>query len=131
MKTILIVDDNAVSRELMRECLEIPDRRIVEAPDGRYALDVIAELHPDLVLMDIQMPVLDGFAALGELRQDPRFCHMRIVAVTAFAMRGDREKALTAGFDGYITKPVDVIELEGLVTELLSRTQQRNSAHGF
>lgn len=119
MKRILVVDDNPVSRELLREALESPEHQILEAPHGRDALEVIAEMQPDLVLMDLQMPVLDGFAALKALRKDARFASMRVVAVTAFAMRGDRERALAAGFDGYVTKPIDSEELERQVEDLL------------
>lgn len=132
MKTILVVDDNPVSRELIRELLDTPAQQVVDAPDGRYVLDLMAELRPDLVLMDIQMPVLDGFATVRQLRADPRFRHMQVLAITAFAMRGDREKALDAGFDGYITKPIDGAQLERIVDELLNRRQSPESnAHGF
>ncbi len=119
MKKILVVDDNPVSRELLREALESPSYHVCEASHGQYALQVIAETRPDLVLMDLQMPVLDGFAALKTLRQDRRFAGIRVIAVTAFAMRGDREKALAAGFDGYFTKPIDSEELERQVSSLL------------
>jgi CheY-like chemotaxis protein len=117
MRTILVVDDNAVSRELMRAILKGPDRTIVEAGDGREALDKIAEAPPDLVLLDVHMPVLDGFSVLRELRADPRFRSLRVIAVTANAMQGEREKALEAGFDGYVTKPVSAVEIRKLLED--------------
>jgi len=117
MRTILVVDDNAVSRELMRAILKGPDRTIVEAGDGREALDKIAEAPPDLVLLDVHMPVLDGFSVLRELRADPRFRSLRVIAVTANAMQGEREKALDAGFDGYVTKPVSAVEIRKLLED--------------
>jgi CheY-like chemotaxis protein len=117
MQTILVVDDNAVSRELMRAILKGPDRRIVEAGDGREALERIAETRPDLVLLDVHMPVLDGFSVLRALRADPRFRSLRVIAVTANAMQGEREKALDAGFDGYVTKPVSAVEIRKLLEQ--------------
>jgi CheY-like chemotaxis protein len=119
VKKIIVVDDNAASRELIREVLDSPDHRILEAADGPQALDLILSSDPDLVLLDIQLPGLDGYSVVRSLRQDPRFIGLKIVAVTAFAMQGDRERALTAGFDGYITKPIDTYGLEEQVQELL------------
>ena len=119
MKTIIVVDDNPASRELIRETLDSPDHCIMEAGDGPAALDLIIASGADLVLLDIQLPILDGYSVMRHLRQDSRFARLKIVAVTAFAMQGDREKALAAGFDGYITKPIDTYYLEQQVQELL------------
>lgn len=116
---ILVVDDNSISRELVREALEGRRYLVVEASDGREALERMMENPPDLVLMDIQMPVMDGYAALQRIRQDPRFSGMRVVALTAYAMLGDREKALAAGFDGYIAKPVNVHALRAQIDQIL------------
>lgn len=121
MKTILVADDNAVSRELMREALETEEWLVIEACNGREVLERMAEATPDLVLMDIQMPDLDGFAALGELRKDPRFSTVPVLALTAFAMKGDCEKALAAGFEGYVTKPVDIAALRKRIGGMLSK----------
>ena len=131
MKKILVVDDNPVSRELIREVLEAPDLQILEAPDGRAALQAISDLGPDLVLMDIQMPVLDGFTVLRVLRENPRFGNLPVLAVTAFAMRGDREKALRAGFDEYITKPVEGAELEAMVRSFLGGQTNERVSNGL
>src|SRR5437773_244131 len=102
---ILVADDRASSRELLRVALEIAGYQVSEACDGAEAVRLARELGPDLILLDIQMPVLDGAEAVRLLRQDPRFATLPIVALTAYGMRGDREKALTAGFTSYLTKP--------------------------
>jgi two-component system cell cycle response regulator DivK len=119
VKKIVVVDDNAASRELIREALDRPGYRITEAADGRTGLDLILADQPDLVLLDIQLPGLDGYSLVRTLRQNPRCGRLKILAITAFAMQGDRERALAAGFDGYITKPISTYQLEEQVEELL------------
>lgn len=111
MSRILVADDNEASRELIREVLEMSGYDVVEAADGADAVERARENPPDLVLVDIQMPRLDGYGVLRELRADPRLAGLHVVALTAFAMQGDRERALDAGFDGYITKPVEIAAL--------------------
>ncbi len=111
-KRVLIADDNPAGRELVREGLAGHASSIIEASDGREALQKIRETRPDLVLLDIQMPEMDGYAVLREIRDDPALRDLRVVAVTAFAMQGDRERALEAGFDDYLTKPVTVAKLK-------------------
>lgn len=120
MTRILVADDNPVSRELVRELLESPDREILEASQGAEALEMIAEFSPELVLLDIQMPLVDGYAVVRRLRQDPRFAGLRVVALTAYAMQGDRQRALSAGFDDYITKPIDGAALRKRVEALVN-----------
>ncbi len=119
MKKILVVEDDQPSRELIREILETRGYSVIEACDGGEALQKIQELAPNLVLLDLQIPVMDGFAVLSQLRQDPRFATLRVAALTAYAMRGDREKALRAGFDAYITKPIDATALRAQIEQLL------------
>ena len=109
--TILVADDNLASRELMRELLEASGYRVIEATNGREALDLIHRDPPDVVFLDLQMPVLDGFSVVRELRSDKRFHRLPAVAVTASAMLGDRELAIAAGFDSYITKPINLNEV--------------------
>ena len=118
-RKILVADDNAASRELIREVLEMSGYEVVEAADGQDAVTRARENAPDLVLVDIQMPRLDGYGVLRELRADPRLSGLRVVALTAFAMQGDRERALDAGFDGYITKPVEIAALRQEIKRFL------------
>jgi CheY-like chemotaxis protein len=119
MTKILVVDDNAASRELLRTVLKGAGRLILEASQGSQALEIVVTEAPDLVLLDIEMPVLDGFAVLRELRKDARFAALPVVAVTANAMQGTREKALEAGFTDYITKPIRVAAVRSQVARLL------------
>lgn len=107
MTKILVAEDNAVNRELFRELLEARGYDVVEACDGEEALRAIEETQPDIVLLDIGMPVLDGFGVVRALRQNPRLAKLPALAVTAYAMQGDREKILSSGFDGYLSKPVN------------------------
>ena len=119
MKRVLVADDNPVSRELIREILEDDDCEVIEAGDGREALEKVREHRPDLALLDIQMPVMDGNAVSRELRADPQFSKLPVAALTAYAMQGDREKALTLGFNSYITKPIDIPSFRAEVAVLL------------
>lgn len=120
MKKILIADDNPVSRELVRELIE-PVGKIVEAVDGKDALLQLRQHRPDLVFLDIQMPGLDGLAVVRELRNSGEFpAGLKVIALTAYAMQGDREKALEAGFDDYITKPIDIPAFRKRLRELLA-----------
>jgi CheY-like chemotaxis protein len=107
MSTILIAEDNLVNRELLREMLEARNYRVAEARDGKEALAKIDEVKPDLILLDINMPVLDGFAVIRLIRENPIFYQVPVFAVTAYAMKEDRERVLKAGFNSYIAKPID------------------------
>jgi PAS domain S-box-containing protein len=124
-KRVLIADDNPTGRELVRESLAEYANSIIEAADGREALEKIRETQPDLVLLDIQMPEMDGYAVLREIRNDPALVGLRVVALTAFAMQGDRERALESGFDDYLTKPVSVAKLK---EQLESAKRERPAA---
>jgi two-component system, cell cycle response regulator DivK len=119
MKRVLVADDNPVSRELIREILESDDCEVIEAGDGREALEKVREHRPDLALLDIQMPVMDGNAVVREIRADPQLSMLPVVALTAYAMQGDREKALALGFNSYITKPIDIPAFRAEVAVLL------------
>jgi CheY-like chemotaxis protein len=120
MKKILVVDDNAASRELLRTVLKAPDREILEACQGGQALEIVLREAPDLVLLDLEIPVMDGFSVLRSLRGDARFTATPIFAVTANAMQGAEETALKAGFDGYITKPIRPAEVRKRLAAILS-----------
>lgn len=119
MKRILVVEDNPANRELLRELLSAWGYEVVEAVDGGQALEKVRSASPDLVLLDIGMPVLDGFAVVRELRKDPHFLTLPVVAVSAYAMRGDQEKALQAGFNAYLTKPIDAAALKKQIDLIL------------
>jgi two-component system cell cycle response regulator DivK len=117
-KRVLVVDDNPSSRELVKFALEA--RYIVEeAIDGLDAISRIRKAPPDLVLMDIQMPEMDGYETLHEIRALPGSALVPVVAITAFAMLEDRQKAFEAGFDGYFAKPINVAALRAQVDSLL------------
>ena len=118
MKRILLVDDNPANRELLREILALDLHEVEEAEDGLNALRLYKEFKPDLTILDLQMPGLDGFQTLERILE----CNKNavVVAVTAFAMRGDEERALAAGFREYITKPVEMTHLRSRVRDLLS-----------
>ena len=111
-KRVLVADDNPAGLELVRESLKDYTSAVIEASNGREALEKIHSSRPDLVLLDIQMPEMDGYQVVRAIRRDPALKNLRVVALTAFAMGGDREKALEAGFDDYITKPVTVSKLK-------------------
>jgi len=112
---ILVVEDNELNMKLFRDVLAAGGYRTLEATSGGEAVDLATEHAPDLVLMDIQLPDLDGVQALGRLRANERTAAIPVLALTAQAMDGDRERFLAAGFDGYLSKPVNVRELIGTV----------------
>jgi len=105
---ILIVEDNEKNMKLARDVLRFHGFRTVEATDGETAITLAAEQLPALVLMDIQLPGIDGIAAMKRIRADARTKHIPTVALTASVMTGDRERFDEAGFDGFIAKPIDV-----------------------
>jgi CheY-like chemotaxis protein len=119
MNHILIVDDKATSRELLRTVLEKQGYAVTEAADGEEALQKVRAESPQLILLDLQMPVRNGYEVLRELRQDSRFAALPIIAITASAMQGDRDRALAAGFTAYLTKPVTLSRLREEVQRLL------------
>jgi CheY-like chemotaxis protein len=116
---ILIADDKASSRELVRTILENLGYEVQEAEDGIRALEAVLQGAPDLVLLDLQMPGLTGQEVLAKLRADERFADLPVVALTASAMAGDRDKALAAGFTSYLAKPVTLSILRAEVRRLL------------
>lgn len=117
---ILVADDKASSRELVRTVLEHCGYQVIEASNGAEAVEIARASEPQLILLDLLMPALDGFGVVQKLRSDHRFALTPIVALTASAMHGDREKALAAGFSGYITKPIRLTSLREEVERLLN-----------
>jgi len=128
MTKVVIAEDNAINRELLRELLEIRGYSVIDASDGQEALNVLEQTNPDLLLLDIGMPVLDGFAVIRKVRQDSRLANLPVVAVTAYAMQGDREKILNSGFDGYLSKPIDANALAAELDRLLNNRASANGA---
>ncbi|HEY0173905.1 MAG TPA: response regulator [Pyrinomonadaceae bacterium] len=116
--TILIVDDHADTRVVVRWMLERWGCRVLEASDGREALEKTVEHRPDLVVMDLSMPVSDGYEAIRSIRSREEFSRLPIIAVTAFDRADARDGAEAAGFDHYLSKPIDFKRLEVLVEKL-------------
>lgn len=119
MLKILIADDKATGRELVRTVLERLGYEVFEANDGIEALNTAHRVHPDLIILDLHMPGLDGFGVLKELRGEGRFTSIPVLALTASAMDTDRRRALSAGFTGYLAKPVSLKALRIEVERLL------------
>ena len=118
---ILIVEDNEKNLKLVRDVLQFKGYQTIEAGTGEEGVRLAKERIPDLVLMDIQLPGMDGIAALGVLRADPATRAIPVMAVTASAMTQDRKKIMAAGFDGYQSKPIKVKELMDAIREMLDR----------
>ena len=116
---ILIVEDNEKNLKLVRDVLQFAGFDVVAASSAEQGVAMAIERPPDLVLMDLQLPGMDGTEALRQLRNSPRTRSVPVVAVTAFAMKDDRERALDAGFDGYLEKPISVQALPAQVRSFL------------
>jgi len=114
-RQILVVEDNERNMRLFCDVLRASGYRTLEATTGESAVALAIDHVPDLVLMDIQLPDIDGVEALARLRADERSASLRVLALTAQAMEGDRERFLAAGFDGYLSKPVDIPEFVATV----------------
>ena len=125
---VLVVEDNDRNRKLVRTVLEHAGFEVVEAETGEQGVAIAAEANPDLVLMDVQLPGIDGHDALRLLRSGEETRHLPIVAVTAFAMKGDDARALEQGFDGYIQKPISVRSLVDQVRNLIEHSEPQGEA---
>jgi two-component system cell cycle response regulator DivK len=112
---VLIVDDNEKNLRLARDVLRLAGLRTLEAASGVEGVTLAAEHLPDVILMDIRLPDIDGVEAVTRLKRDARTASIPVVALTSLAMKGDREWFLAAGFDGYLEKPINVLELPGQV----------------
>jgi two-component system, cell cycle response regulator DivK len=112
---VLVVEDNERNMKLVRDVLRAAGYRILEATTGRQAIELAGEHRPGLALMDIQLPDMDGVETLDRLRADERTASIPVLALTAQAMEGDPERFLSAGFDGYLSKPVDIADLVATV----------------
>jgi two-component system cell cycle response regulator DivK len=120
-RRILVVEDNELNLKLVRDVLGHAGFDVIEARTGEQGVELAAACSPALILMDLQLPDIDGAEALGLIRGSEQRRHVPVVAVTAFAMRSDREGALRAGFDGYIEKPISTRELPRQIAGYLTR----------
>jgi len=119
-RRILVVEDNALNLELVRDILTAEGYDVLEAADGPTGVAVALAECPELILMDLQLPGLDGFQATQQIRADPKLRDVPIVAVTAHAMKGDDERARAAGCDGFVAKPIQVRQFVATVEHYLS-----------
>lgn len=124
-KRILLVEDNPMNRRVSEFLLKAQGYIVDEARDGQEALEKVKSQPPDLILMDLQLPGLDGFAATRIIKQDDETKKIPIVALTAYAMSGDAERALEAGCDGYITKPIDPDEFHKVIASYLKPASRK------
>ncbi len=122
-RRILIADDDAMNRSLLKAILMYHGYEVIEAVNGKEAVEMAAGHKPDLVLMDLQMPVMSGVEAIKQLKNSTETKAIKIIAVTALAMRGDREKTMKTGADGYMAKPIDIRRLPVAIERLFVSTQ--------
>ena len=123
--TILYVEDHPDNRMLVRRILMAEGHIVLEAGNALNALAIIDGITPDLILMDINMPDMDGYALTAQIKAQSHLSHIPIIALTANVMKGDKEKSLEAGCDGYIQKPIDVDTLPNLINRYLAQTYER------
>jgi len=124
MKKVLYIEDDPINKYLVKKFLTSRGYEVFEAPNGRDGVNRAEEIGPDLILMDMQMPGVDGYEATRQLKQSASMKHIPIVALTAHALPSDKEKCLAAGCDGYITKPIDIKNFEQLLTPFLSKSTE-------
>ncbi len=127
-KRILIVEDSPQNMRLMEMTLKAKNYTLLKATDGEEALDMATRERPDLIIMDVQLPKLNGLEVTRKLRDTVEFSHIPIIAITAFAMKGDKERAIEAGCDVYLTKPIDTRQLPGMIAEMLLQRQKIKSS---
>ena len=123
-ETILVVEDNPLNMELVSDILEAHGYEVRQAVNGKEAVQEVETQIPDLILMDIQLPGLDGLTVTGIIKDKPETVHVPIIALTAHAMRGDEQKAREAGCDGYISKPIDTRSLPQTVRQFLDAASE-------
>jgi len=121
---ILIVEDNPLNMRLLEMVLSAKNYTLLKATDGEEALDTTMREHPDLIIMDIQLPKMNGLEVIKKLRETPALSHTLIIAVTAYAMKGDRERVIESGCDAYLSKPINTRELPGIIAEMLLQRQK-------
>ena len=120
-KTILVVEDQEDNRQILRDLLGSAGFRMIEAHDGEEALTVARSERPNLILMDIQLPILDGYEATRSIKRDPELKHIPVIAVTSYALSGDEERARAARCDGYVAKPYSTRHLLAKIGQFLEQ----------
>ncbi len=123
---IMVVEDNPQNMRLFEMVLRVEDYTLLKATDGEEALDMAIREQPDLILMDISLPKMSGLDVTRKLREDPAFSDTPIIGITAYAMKGDREKVLGSGCDIYMSKPVNTLALPEMIAELLLRSKKKS-----
>jgi len=123
---ILIVEDNPVHTRVIEMTLRGKNYTLLKATNGEEALDIAKRERPDLILMDLNLPQMTGFEVAKKLRDNPAFSRTPIIALTAYAMRGDRERVIESGCDAYLSKPINTRELPGMIAKMLSQRQEDN-----
>ena len=126
-KSILIVDDNPGNLKLTSYLLELEGYEVRTAANAKETRAILLTFGPQLILMDLQLPGMDGFELTRRIKAEPELRHIVVIAVTAYAMNGDEQRALAAGCDGYVTKPIDTRALPALIARLLAGLSE-NSA---
>ena len=121
---ILIVEDNAPNMRLLEMTLSAKGYTLLAATDGEEALDLAKRERPDLIIMDIQLPRMSGLEVTRKLRGIPEFSHIPIIGLTAYAMKGDKERIIEAGCDAYLSKPINTRELPEVIAEMLLQRQK-------
>jgi two-component system, cell cycle response regulator DivK len=122
MKTILVVEDQEDNRQILRDLLGSAGFRIIEAHDGAQALSVARTQRPDLILMDIQLPLVDGYEATRSIKREPELKHIPVIAVTSYALSGDEQRAREAGCDAYVAKPYSTRHLLAKIGQFLEQS---------
>jgi two-component system, cell cycle response regulator DivK len=118
-KLILVIEDNERNLLLIRDILTYHHYEVIESKDGETGIKIAKERKPGLILMDIQLPVMDGFSATKILKNDPETKNIKIIGITSYVMKGDKERILESGFDGYISKPIDTRQLPDMISKLI------------
>ncbi len=123
-RKILIVEDNTIHTRLIEMTLRAKNYTLLKATSGEEALDIATRERPDLILMDLNLPGMTGFNVAKKLRENPSLSHTLIIAITAYAMKGDRDRVIESGCDAYLTKPIDTRELPKVIAEMLLQREK-------
>ncbi len=123
---ILVVEDDPRNMRLIEMTLKAKNYTLLKATDGEEALDIAARERPDLIIMDIRLPKMNGLEVTRKLRKTPSLSHTPIIGITAHAMKGDKEKVIESGCDAYLSKPINTRELPGMIAKMLLQRQEDN-----